>query len=63
MRVIGGVKYLTIQEIIEAGRGSDSTIRRKIKSGDIKAQKDIDGKIIISETELERYVKKHQVAS
>lgn len=63
MKEVNGVRYLTLKEIYEERKlASRSTLKRRIKAGDIKASKGIDGQIWIEEKELERFLKRNPAA-
>jgi len=56
------MKLLTIQEVAEAMRISDRTVRRLIKRGDITAYKVGDrGQLRVKERDLELYVDSQRV--
>jgi putative molybdopterin biosynthesis protein len=56
------MKLLTVQDVAEAMKVSDRTVRRLIKRGDLTAYKVGDrGQLRIKERELERYVESQRV--
>ena len=56
------MKLLTVQEVAEAMRVSEKTVRRLIKRGDLTAYKVGDrGQLRVKEGELERYIEAQRV--
>lgn len=53
-------KYLTIEEAADMIRLSYDCVRKKIKRGEMKASK-IGKNILIEESEVHLFVKRHQV--
>lgn len=56
--VIDGKVHITIKEAVRRNYCSDSTLRLKMKTGEINGSRGLDGKYWIPETEFAKYMRR-----